>query len=95
MRVSETCVACGAFGVAGGEGQNVAMQQCSKPRSTGGGGVRSSAVRQQAKVGWLRLRGGQAGSNPGLGAAGDVVDHKALGLQVGLQGLGGLSAAAT
>ena len=87
MRVSETCVACGAFGVAGGEGQNVAMQQCGKPRSTGerGEGLArrgGAAASCQAKAGWLRLRlcGGQAGSNPGFGAAGDVVDRKALGL---------------
>lgn len=60
------------------------MRQRSKPRSTGerGGAWRGAVVRQQANAGWLRLRlrGGQAGSNPGLGAAGDVVDRKALGL---------------
>ena len=58
------------------------MRQRSKPRSIGerGGAWRGAVVRQQAKAGWLRLRlcGGQAGSNPGLGAAGDVVDRKAL-----------------
>lgn len=77
---------------------NATMRQCGKPHSTGerGGAWRGVAVRQQAKAGWLRLRlcGGQAGSNPGLGAAGDVVDRKALGLQVGLQGFSGLSTAA-
>ena len=60
------------------------MRQRSKPRSIGerGGAGRGAVVRQQAKAGGLRLRlcGGQAGSNPGLGAAGDVVDRKALGL---------------
>lgn len=58
------------------------MRQRSKPRSTGerGGAWRGAVVRQQANAGWLRLCGGQAGSNPGLGAAGDVVDRKALGL---------------
>lgn len=66
------------------EGRNLIMRQCGKPRSTGerGGAWRGAVVRQQAKAGWLRLRlcGGQAGSNPGLGAAGDIVDRKALGL---------------
>ena len=85
LRIPETCVACGACGVAGEGGaecDNATMRQCSKPRSTGerGGAWRGAVVRQQAKAGRLRLRGGQAGSNPGLGAAGDVVDRKALGL---------------
>lgn len=66
------------------EGRNLIVRQCGKPRSTGerGGAWRGVAVRRQAKAGWLRLRlcGGQAGSNPGFGAAGDVVDRKALGL---------------
>ena len=67
------------------------MRQRSKPRSTGerGEARRGAAVRQQA------AKRRQAGSNPGFGAAGDVVDRKALRLQVGLQGFGGLSAAAT
>ena len=103
LRISETCVASGACGVAGeGEAEcaGATMQQCSKPRSTGerGGGQRGgAAMQQQAKAGsgGLRLCGGQAGCNPGFGAAGDVVDRKALGLQVGLQGLGSLGAAAT
>ena len=68
----------------GAECAGATMRQCGKPRSTGerGGAWRGVAVQQQAKAGWLRLRlrGGQAGSNPGLGAAGDVVDRKALGL---------------
>ena len=87
LRVSETRVASGACGVAsegGAECDNATMRQRSKPRSTGerGGAWRGVAVRRQAKAGWLRLRlcGGQAGSNPGFGAAGDVVDRKALGL---------------
>lgn len=103
LRISETCVASGACGVAGEGGAECAgatMQQCSKPRSTGerGGAQRGGvAVSCQAKagLGWLRLRGGQASCNPGFGAAGDVVDRKALGLQVGLQGLSSLGAAAT
>ena len=103
LRISETCVACGACGVAGEGGaecNNATMRQCSKPRSTGergGAQCYGVAVSCQAKAGAgvLRLRGGQAGCNPGLGAAGDVVDRKALGLQMGLQGFGGLSAAAT
>ena len=88
LRVSETLVACGACGVAGEGGaecDNATTQQCSKPRSTGerGGGQRGgAAASRQAKAGsgWLRLRGGQASCNPGFGAAGDVVDRKALGL---------------
>ena len=103
LRVSETRVASGACGIAGEGGaecDNATMRQRSKPRSTGerGGAQRggvAASCQAKAGLGWLRLRGGQASCNPGFGAAGDVVDRKALGLQVGLQGLGGLSAAAT